>query len=100
MTKRQRTFVSHSIVVIHKKVRIEYSVTVVQATCGCISSPISGHDIWHCWHGINAGRHLDVAGRHPGKSQLSVAKGCADGVVSDQCQKKCLGVGINILPIL
>ena len=44
--------------------------------------------------------HSDVARRHPGKGQLSVAKGCANGVVGNQCQKELLGVCINILPIL
>ena len=44
--------------------------------------------------------HFNVAGRHPGEGQLSVAKGCADGIVSDQRQKELLGISINILPIL
>lgn len=80
--------------------KAQHSVTVVQAACGCSSAPVSGHDIWHCWQCDNVGCHSNVAGRHPGEGQLSVAKGCADGIVSDQRQKELLGVSINILPIL
>lgn len=76
------------------------NVTVMQVAWGCSSAPVPGHDIRHCWHGDNASCHFNVAGRHPGKGQLSVTKGCTDGVVCDQRQKELLGVSINILTIL
>lgn len=80
--------------------RVTNSVKGVQAASGCISSPLPGHDIRHCWHCDNVRCHFDVAERHPGKGKLSVAKGCANGVVGNQCQKELLSVSINVLPIL